>query len=103
MRVATSEKTMTSPFASSIAVFCAFSLPSRSAARTSRTPRSAYSRTISSVRSSEQSEATINSKRAASNLTEIGKHTSELQSRENLVCRLLLEKKKKTNIVQASQ
>src|SRR5436309_6908838 len=26
---------------------------------------------------------------------EIGKHTSELQSRENLVCRLLLEKKKK--------
>src|SRR5690606_40220845 len=25
----------------------------------------------------------------------IGKHTSELQSRENLVCRLLLEKKKK--------
>src|SRR5690606_40491069 len=28
---------------------------------------------------------------------EIGKHTSELQSRENLVCRLLLEKKKKKN------
>src|SRR5690606_42015268 len=26
---------------------------------------------------------------------EIGRHTSELQSRENLVCRLLLEKKKK--------
>src|SRR5690606_40883647 len=26
---------------------------------------------------------------------QIGKHTSELQSRENLVCRLLLEKKKK--------
>src|SRR5207302_2642414 len=26
-------------------------------------------------------------------------HTSELQSRENLVCRLLLEKKKKKNIV----
>src|SRR5690606_41905902 len=25
---------------------------------------------------------------------EIGKHTSELQSRENLVCRLMLEKKK---------
>src|SRR5690606_39878764 len=25
-------------------------------------------------------------------------HTSELQSRENLVCRLLLEKKKKTNL-----
>src|SRR5690606_41641567 len=27
-------------------------------------------------------------------------HTSELQSRENLVCRLLLEKKKKQNTVQ---
>src|SRR5690606_41498793 len=27
-------------------------------------------------------------------------HTSELQSRENLVCRLLLEKKKKKNISQ---
>src|SRR5690606_40402774 len=26
-------------------------------------------------------------------------HTSELQSRENLVCRLLLEKKKKKNII----
>src|SRR5690606_41864195 len=26
-------------------------------------------------------------------------HTSELQSRENLVCRLLLEKKKKSNII----
>src|SRR5690606_39927287 len=26
-------------------------------------------------------------------------HTSELQSRENLVCRLLLEKKKKTTII----
>src|SRR5260370_32848064 len=28
---------------------------------------------------------------------EIGKHTSELQSHLNLVCRLLLEKKKRTN------
>src|SRR5690606_39498266 len=28
---------------------------------------------------------------------QIGKHTSELQSRENLVCRLLLEKKKTTS------
>src|SRR5215475_14653486 len=27
-------------------------------------------------------------------------HTSELQSRENLVCRLLLEKKKKNNLTQ---
>src|SRR5690606_42020662 len=29
---------------------------------------------------------------------EIGKHTSELQSREKLVCRLLLEKKKKPRL-----
>src|SRR2546430_9743309 len=29
--------------------------------------------------------------------TKIGRHTSELQSQSNLVCRLLLEKKKKTN------
>src|SRR5436309_12319238 len=28
-------------------------------------------------------------------------HTSELQSRENLVCRLLLEKKKKKNIIKS--
>src|SRR3712207_7567124 len=31
-------------------------------------------------------------------LTEIGRHTSELQSRQYLVCRLLLEKKKKHNM-----
>src|SRR5690606_40704484 len=30
-------------------------------------------------------------------------HTSELQSRENLVCRLLLEKKKRTNNLQMTQ
>src|SRR5207302_8113408 len=30
-------------------------------------------------------------------------HTSELQSRENLVCRLLLEKKKNINVLFASQ
>src|SRR2546429_5829598 len=30
---------------------------------------------------------------------QIGKHTSELQSRLHLVCRLLLEKKKKSNDV----
>src|SRR3712207_8588445 len=29
-------------------------------------------------------------------VAEIGRHTSELQSRQYLVCRLLLEKKKKT-------
>src|SRR5207249_8992396 len=31
--------------------------------------------------------------------TEIGKHTSELQSRFDLVCRLLLEKKKKMQLM----
>src|SRR3712207_8523108 len=30
-------------------------------------------------------------------------HTSELQSRQYLVCRLLLEKKKKTNVIYISQ
>src|SRR5438270_7726688 len=29
-------------------------------------------------------------------ISEIGRHTSELQSQSNLVCRLLLEKKKKS-------
>src|SRR3989440_8555306 len=33
----------------------------------------------------------------AASLEEIGEHTSELQSRSDLVCRLLLEKKKKQN------
>src|SRR5690242_21092537 len=33
-----------------------------------------------------------------SRVTEIGRHTSELQSHVNLVCRLLLEKKKKTTL-----
>src|SRR6266540_6141961 len=34
-------------------------------------------------------------RRACGRLAEIGKHTSELQSHHDLVCRLLLEKKKK--------
>src|SRR5690606_41426841 len=33
---------------------------------------------------------------SANSVTRSEEHTSELQSRENLVCRLLLEKKKKT-------
>src|SRR5690606_42016766 len=37
------------------------------------------------------------------NASEIGRHTSELQSRENLVCRLLLEKKKKRNNTRSSR
>src|SRR2546427_5710355 len=35
----------------------------------------------------------------ASSCSKIGRDTSELQSQSNLVCRLLLEKKKLTNIV----
>src|SRR5436309_12607634 len=34
---------------------------------------------------------------------EIGRHTSELQSRENLVCRLLLEKKKSCSVYYLSR
>src|SRR5688572_31762055 len=34
---------------------------------------------------------------------EIGEHTSELQSQSNLVCRLLLEKKKKQKKIQTTQ
>src|SRR5688572_32231267 len=35
---------------------------------------------------------------AGTNVSKIGKHTSELQSQSNLVCRLLLEKKKKNKM-----
>src|SRR3712207_6899822 len=37
------------------------------------------------------------SARGSDRAREIGRHTSELQSRQYLVCRLLLEKKKKKN------
>src|SRR6266511_5029437 len=36
----------------------------------------------------------VSASRIPAQRSKIGKHTSELQSRENLVCRLLLEKKK---------
>src|SRR5256885_12344690 len=36
---------------------------------------------------------------ARGTVAEIGRHTSELQSPCNLVCRLLLEKKKKTRLI----
>src|SRR3712207_8895431 len=36
-------------------------------------------------------------------LLQIGEHTSELQSRQYLVCRLLLEKKKNINTVKINQ
>src|SRR5207302_8275641 len=62
----------------------------RSAASRSRTPRNR-----APVRSTERNSAPTRSTR--SNRERSEEHTSELQSRENLVCRLLLEKKKKTN------
>src|SRR5690606_39789791 len=46
------------------------------------------------LRSSIFSDLDINGLYNANTPVEIGRHTSELQSRENLVCRLLLEKKK---------
>src|SRR5690606_39959017 len=50
-------------------------------------------------------EFTVPSALAASfpNTTRSEEHTSELQSRENLVCRLLLEKKNNKNILEAVQ
>src|SRR5436309_9721743 len=41
--------------------------------------------------------------RSGSGMKRSEEHTSELQSRENLVCRLLLEKKKKTAISSRSE
>src|SRR5690606_39872006 len=40
----------------------------------------------------------VNAPTASAQLTRSEEHTSELQSRENLVCRLLLEKKKNTSM-----
>src|SRR3712207_9591897 len=42
-------------------------------------------------------ESNLGIPRARRSLLEIGEHTSELQSRQYLVCRLLLEKKKRTS------
>src|SRR5690349_24228141 len=46
-----------------------------------------------STRSTGSSNSTVTS-RSGGGRHQIGKHTSELQSRRDLVCRLLLEKKK---------
>src|SRR5207302_11291029 len=63
---------------------------SRASCRRSRTsPR----RAMSSAASSPSPSRTRTSRRTRCSRSE--EHTSELQSRENLVCRLLLEKKKK--------
>src|SRR5690606_41338022 len=49
----------------------------------------------SSLISGDLNELTIEQQNAARQAQRSEEHTSELQSRENLVCRLLLEKKKK--------
>src|SRR5688572_31371860 len=56
-------------------------------------------------RSSQSAPSTCYSdlSRAASDFTRSEEHTSELQSQSNLVCRLLLEKKKKKIIVLAQK
>src|SRR5690606_39829065 len=58
------------------------------------------SRPMHSARSRRKASSTrrcrVDSWRAFSNKARSEEHTSELQSRENLVCRLLLEKKNKT-------
>src|SRR3712207_8713925 len=56
--------------------------------------RVARQRRRPAVRQSTLGEAGKCLPAAALPITEIGKHTSELQSRQYLVCRLLLEKKK---------
>src|SRR5690606_40140221 len=55
---------------------------------------SADARDPSAMISQSRASATLSS--APSGRTRSEEHTSELQSRENLVCRLLLEKKKTT-------
>src|SRR5690606_40459312 len=55
--------------------------------------------TLSPITSSSLSPASSRASAApiSANCTRSEEHTSELQSRENLVCRLLLEKKKQTH------
>src|SRR5690606_41719241 len=48
------------------------------------------------------SDADLKHKEGVGSMTRSEEHTSELQSRENLVCRLLLEKKKKIKVQTAS-
>src|SRR2546427_1692319 len=75
------------------------SVPARPSALASL-PSSAASRTRRRARGSRARQAWVG--RAAWPLRESRseEHTSELQSQSNLVCRLLLEKKKKQNIHQ---
>src|SRR2546422_2132152 len=47
--------------------------------------------------------ADVNKRRAAEEALRSEEHTSELQSRLHLVCRLLLEKKKKNHVLMQTQ
>src|SRR2546430_6726236 len=53
------------------------------------------SRSTSRARSASSSDAPSGARRKATRTPRSEEHTSELQSQSNLVCRLLLEKKKK--------
>src|SRR5690606_41269609 len=70
--------------------------PDASRRRMPGAPRRASPRPVGTVCDPEAS-ATPRSRAAAPPRSE--EHTSELQSRENLVCRLLLEKKKKRTTI----
>src|SRR3712207_7769602 len=61
--------------------------------------RSAPSKSLSSRRLSPIARSAVARSAATSALRRSEEHTSELQSRQYLVCRLLLEKKKNNDIV----
>src|SRR3712207_8493916 len=73
--------------------------------------RSRIAQVLTRLRSSQRAFRTASGSRSstrahrvssAEDITRSEEHTSELQSRQYLVCRLLLEKKKKTNIHNSS-
>src|SRR2546430_8217888 len=55
-----------------------------------------WSRSRRPAQPTQQASATALQRRAAASRSRSEEHTSELQSQSNLVCRLLLEKKKKS-------
>src|SRR3712207_8196410 len=71
-------------------------LPIFSEASVSGSPSSATSSSCTAARSPPTAEAWASARRSRSACPRSEEHTSELQSRQYLVCRLLLEKKKKT-------
>src|SRR2546427_9352065 len=63
--------------------------------RNRKMTRTTSARVRNSVNFTSVSEARIDSERSERSCRRSEEHTSELQSQSNLVCRLLLEKKKK--------